>query len=700
MPLAALREELNLLPGANLPDGQPTWTMHDPVRNRYFKIDWLTLVILQRWWLDDVDEIVASVETDTTLHVEPEDVERVQTFLVENELVQRVGGDNARKMSERLAAMQGTAFNWLLHHYLFFRVPLVKPDRWLGRMLPVAEFFFSRKFLIATLAAFGIGLFEVARHWDVFSASLMDTINLAGLLSYGVTLLAVKVFHELGHAFTAKRLGCRVPAMGMAFLVMMPVAYTDTNDTWRLTDRMQRLQVATAGIATELMIASWATLAWALLPDGTLRSSAFFLATSSWIATLAINASPFMRFDGYFVLSDWLDMPNLHERSFALARWHLREVLFDLREEKPEHFSRRKEVALILFAWGTWIYRLVLFLGIAVLVYHFFVKAIGIMLFVVEIGWFVIKPLKQEIMAWKPRWPVIAARARSRRSALIAGVLIALMFVPWPSRINVSGILEPAETVPIFAPQGARLESAPPPEGTVIAAGAEVIRLLAPQLESQRASLESKVERLRWQAASAGLDLESRARLQSLQVELSTAEAELASANEELSLYAPKAPWTGVVRDVDPDLHAGQWIGRKERIAILVKEGRWHVETYLDESEVKRVVVGDTGRFTTDGGAGPSLRLKVTGVDADASRVLPDGRLAAVHGGHIMVRQSNNQVVPEQAVYRVTLSVEDAPETLAAQAWRGRVVINGDWQVPGWRYLRTAVAVLVRESGM
>ncbi|MDO9217528.1 MAG: HlyD family efflux transporter periplasmic adaptor subunit [Lacisediminimonas sp.] len=688
------------MPGANLPDGQPAWTLHDPVRNRYYKIDWTTLVILQRWWLDDVNEIIDAVDTDTTLHIEAADVERVQTFITENELVQRIGDDNARKMADRLASMQGTVFNWLIHHYLFFRVPLVRPDRWLGRMLPLAEFFFSRKFFLATLVAFGVGMFEVARNWDVFSSSLMDTFNLAGLLSYGVTLVAVKVFHELGHAFSAKRFGCRVPAMGVAFLVMMPMAYTDTNDTWRLTDRMERMRVATAGIATELMIASWATLAWALLPDGALRSSAFFLATASWIATIAINASPFMRFDGYFVLSDYLDMPNLHERSFAMARWHLREVLFDLREDKPEHFARRKEVAMILFAWAVWIYRLALFLGIAVLVYHFFVKAVGILLFVIEIGWFVLKPLKQEIMAWKLRWSVIAVRSRSRRTAIIVGLIVVLAFVPWPSRVGVSGILKPGDTLPIFAPKAARLEMVPPAEGTVVAAGDQILKLVAPELVSRREGIKEKVERLRWQAAAAGLDTDSRVRLQSMQVELATAEAELAGVDEELSLYSPKAPWPGVVRDVDPDLHVGQWIGNKERIAILVKRGGWVVETYLDEEEVKRVKVGDTGRFSTDGGAGPSLHLKVVGVDADATRVLPNAMLAAIHGGHVIVREKNNQVIPEQAMYRVTLAVEDDPTSLSAQAWRGRVAINGTWEVPGWRYIRNALAIVVRESGM
>jgi putative peptide zinc metalloprotease protein len=270
-------------------------------------------------------------------------------------------------------------------------------SRWQG----AASLFYNRTFLLLTLAALVLGLAQVVRRWDMFAATLVDTFNWDGLAAYGAALFAVKLLHELGHAFTAKRYGCRVPTMGLAFLVMWPVAYTDTNETWRLTDRLQRLHVACAGIITELMVAAWATLGWVLLPDGAMRSAAFVLATTSWVATLAINASPFMRFDGYFILSDALDLPNLHERSFALARWKLREWLFGLGEDAPEQFGARRQFWLIVFAWATWCYRLVLFVGIAVLVYHFSVKLIGIMLFIVEMLWFVLRPIQRELSAWR-----------------------------------------------------------------------------------------------------------------------------------------------------------------------------------------------------------------------------------------------------------------------------------------------------------
>lgn len=692
-----LREELALLPGPRLADGQPSWTLHDPTRNRFFSLDWATFEVLRRWSYADAESIAASVNQDSTLNLAADDVDQVMRFLGENQLLQANPG-NARQQAQRLEKARGSRLNWLLHHYLFFRVPLVRPDAWLGRWQHVADRFASRGFALLTLLALLLGLGQVARHWDGFIASLVDTFTWSGLAAYGVALIVVKLLHELGHAFTAKRFGCRVPTMGVAFLVLWPMAYTDTNETWRLTSRWQRLRVAAAGIVTELGVAAWATLAWGLLPDGELRSAVFVLATTSWVATLAINASPFMRFDGYFILSDWLDMPNLHERSFALARWKLREWLFDLGEERPERFKPGKERALIAFAWITWAYRLVVFLGIAVLVYHFAVKAIGILLFVVEIAWFILRPIRQELRAWKERWPLIRQRGRSRLSLLLIILLIGLTLLPWPGRISVSGMLRPIAVWPVHVPGPAYLQALPRGEGEAIEAGAVLVDLLAPEVQARRDVIAAQVERLRWQAASAGFANDSRARLQSAREELATAETELAGLDQELARYQPKAPFAGYLHDLDPDLQPGQWLAAKERIALLVGREGYLVETFLDEEAVKRVSPGDAAVFVSDGGDGGALKLKVRHIDADATRTLANGMLVAQAGGHILVRERQGRLVPEHGMYRVVLAVDSAPGALAGRSWRGTVVIHSDWQVPAWRYLRNALTVVLREA--
>jgi putative peptide zinc metalloprotease protein len=378
--LPPLREELALLPGPVLADGQPSHTLHDPVRNQFFQIDWPTFEILRCWHMGHAGAVAAAVSAATTLQMTAAEVTEVVEFLSDNQLLQPRPG-SAAIFAADAHRRRGSAWQWLLHNYLFFRVPLVKPDRWLGRLAPRLHFFYSRTFLVLTLLAFAWGAVEVYRQWDRFAATMVDTLSWSGLFNYGCALAAVKLLHELGHACTAKRLGCKVPTMGVAFLVLWPVAYTDTNDVWRLTGRRQRLAVVAAGILTELTVAAWSTLAWALLPEGTPKSLAFLLATTTWLASVAINVSPFMRFDGYFLLSDWLEMPNLHARAFALARWHMRERLFGLGLPAPEQFSRPRRTGLILFAYATWLYLLTVFLGIAALVYAFFIKAVGILLF-------------------------------------------------------------------------------------------------------------------------------------------------------------------------------------------------------------------------------------------------------------------------------------------------------------------------------
>lgn len=690
------------MPGPVLSDGQPSWTLHDPARNLFFRIDWPTFELLRHWTLGDAHAVASAACAETTLQVESDDVLRVAQFLVGNQLVQPQGPDSAKTLARRLDNIRGGPVKWLLHHYLFFRIPLLRPDVWLARWQHLAAPLNTRAFAGLTLAALLFGLSQIALQWDGFSASLVDTFSWQGLAAYGAALVVVKLLHELGHAFTAKRLGCRVPTMGVAFVVMWPMAYTDTNDAWRLNDRLQRLQVASAGILTELAVAAWATLAWALLPEGAARSAVFFLATTSWLATLAVNASPFMRFDGYFIVCDALDMPNLHERSFALARWKLREWLFGLGEHAPEHVSPVRQLWMISFACLTWVYRLVLFLGIAVVVYHYFFKLLGVLLFGVEIMWFVLSPIRGELRAWAERWPAIRARRRGRISAGVAATLLLLTLLPWPGRVGVSALLRPAEVWPIYAPSGSRVEALPFKEGERVAQGSVLIQLHAPDLELRRQSQLAKVEGLRWQAARAGLDADSKAHLLVSDEALSTAQAELASLDTELLTYAPRAPFSGQLRDLDPDLQTGQWISRKERIGLLVRDdGRWLVETWLDEDAVQRVSAGDTAIFITDGADRAVRHLKVVTIDRDASRSLPRGELAAHSGGHVLTREKAGQAIPERAVYRVTLTpdaTEQADEPLG-HSLRGELTIHARWEAPGWRYLRQAMAVMLREFG-
>ena len=240
-------------------------------------------------------------------------------------------------------------------------------------------------------------------------------------------------------------------------------------------------------------------------------------------------------------------------------------------------------------------------------------------------------------------------------------------------------------------------------DGDAVLKGSVLVRMPVPELQTKRQATLARIERLRWQAASAGFDADTRNRLLVSEETLVTAQAELASLNTELMNYAPRAPFAGHLRDVDPGLRVGQWLSRKERIGVLVRDdGRWLVETWLDEESVGRVKVGDRGLFITDGTDGASVRLTVSQIDRDASRVLPRPELAAHLGGHVLTREKSGTLVPERAIYRVEMTL-DPPQGTSAnlfrQSWRGQVTLRAQSEAPAWRYLRQSFAVLVREIG-
>lgn len=696
-PLPPLREELSLHAGPALGTGEPSYTLEDPVRNQFFRIDWMTYEILARWSLGNPDDILLSLRAATPLDLAPNDVQAVGSFLLENQLVRPDPLASIKPMAARHHAARGAWHTRLLHGYLFFRVPLVKPDRWLNRVANTFDWLFTMTFLRLTLLALAVGAVLVWRQWDTFTSTLAGSFTPGGMLAYALALGGVKCAHELGHALTAKRHGCQVPSMGLAFLVMWPVPYTDTNGAWRLADKNKRQQIAAAGVATELAIAAWATLAWTLLPDGLLRAIVFPLATTTWIATLAINASPFMRLDGYFVLSDWLDMPNLHARAFALARWDLRERLFGLGLAPPEYFSKRRHLGLVAFAWAVWIYRITLFIGIAVLVYHFFIKLLGLFLFAIEMSWFVLRPIATELRAWRTFWPAIRTSKRARWSGALALAALLLFVVPLPTRVQGSGMLHAAQVFAIHAPEHAQVATMPLHEGSHAAAGATLMTFAVAENGSRRDALAAQVERLRWQVNASGFDAEQRAQSGVLREQLAGAEAQLALAVEEATRNTPVAPFAGTLRDVDPELAPGVWAGKNERVAMLVGDLGAQVTTYLDEETVHRIAVGDSARFYPDG-QGKALRLRVDTIDRDASRTLPNAMWSAQQGGSVPAREKAGVWYPERTVYRVTFALADVGAT-NERALRGTVVIAGAWEALGTRFARNVASVVWREAG-
>jgi putative peptide zinc metalloprotease protein len=700
--LPPLREELSLLPGPRQPDGAPTWTLHDPSGNRFFRIGWREFEILSRWDLCEPNAIAEAVNAETTLTVSARDVRGLSEFLGRFLLLRMPGADSGRFLEQARRARK-SLWTTLLHNYLFFRVPLFRPHRFLSRAYPhMAWIYDGRSALFLALVALA-GLYLVSRQWDRFVTTFLHFFDWSGLVHYAVAISLAKIVHELGHAFTAFRYGCRIPTMGVAFIVLWPMLYTDVSDAWRIVARRPRLAIAAAGVAAETGLAAVCTLLWSFLPDGPVRSGVFLLATSSWLLTLGINLNPFMRLDGYYVLADWLGVDNLQPRSFAHARWHLRRTLFGIADPPPERLPEPRARFFIGYAWCTWLYRFFLFLGIALLVYHFVFKLAGIFLMLVEIGWFILLPIGREMLFWWRLPRTAFDRRRTRLSAAGLALAAGLLVVPWRTGIPVPALLKAEEYAEVFVRHGARLESLPVADGQRVAAGQPLAVLRSPDLDYKFGEARREVELLQWQLAYFGMDLELMEQRQVLLKELETASAKLSGFRKQQQELTVAAPVAGIVRELNDQVDLGQWLGEGERLMVVVEPGRSILEAYVAEDDLLQIREGAPARFyPEDLGLSP-VDCRVVRVDrAAAAAVSP--YFASVYQGPLPVRpatQPKAPLIPESAVYRIIL--EPVGETAAAPALpqmvRGTARIEGTARSLAERFWRQAVAVLIRESG-
>lgn len=699
--LPRLREDLKLMSGPPHLDGSPSWRIQDPIRNSFFEIGWLEFELLARWREHKtLDTLREHVMRETQLRPEPEEVEELVSFLTMNQLLRPDGGAVSTALEGKLQAARLSWYEYVFHHYLFFRVPLFHPDRFLGRTVGITDLFFNRGFAALVGVLLCADLYLVGREWHSFAEGFQQMITPRGLLYTAIALSVAKVIHELGHAYAAKRYGVRVPAMGVAFMIMAPYLYTDTGETWKLVDRRKQMIIASAGMGAELALAVFATLLWAISPEGAVKSVLFVLATSTWLMTLAINASPFMRFDGYFVLSDYLDFPNLHERGTVCARWWLRTTVFGLRELLPEPaLSASARRWLIAFAFVTWIYRLVVFFGIALLVYYMFFKLLGILLMLLEIVWFIVRPIwRESVFLWSQHAQVKIAW----RPVLIATLIctIAFWMVPVTNQVIAPGILRGSQEQAVYAPFPALVVSVAVASRQKVSAGQLLVDLDAQDLKMRGQKADVSIASARAELSRTPASVRQQERSGVLESELAEALASRQAVLEEAASEQLRAAQGGTVRDMSRDLVPGRWVNPRQQLMKIVSEADPLIEVFVSERQIGAIQPGQDVHFYPSVPNHPVVRGTLVAVDKSPLKELPQPLLASTFGGDIAISPtSKGRLTAQEAVFRVMVKPE-ASTPPAIMVIRGTARIETDFRFVAENFIYRALSVLIRESGL
>ena len=698
-----MRDDLQLMEAARDGNARGGFLVFDPVRHQYFRIGRQAARVLSGWGAGTAGRLIEQAGK-LGVQVTLDDVAGLLRFVTGNQLTELPQG-GSHELKELRKRRQRSVLSRAVHGYLFFKIPLLRPQKFLDACLPFVRWMGTRAFLVLMICIAAAGIYLAGRQWDVFLRSFADFSSFQGMILLGLALVILKSGHELGHAFVASSYGARVPVMGVAFMVMFPMLYSDVTDSWRLTRVRQRLMVDAAGMMVELSMGAIALLVWSFT-DGPVRQLCFFMATAGWAMSLAINLSPFMRFDGYHILADLLGVHNLQQRGFSIGRWKLREWLFGLGDPPPERFDKRLQGILVFYAFGTWIYRLVLFTGIALLVYHMFFKVLGIVLFSIEMVWFVFLPIWQEAERW---WRMRDKIRMSKRAWVTAGLALsgmAMLFVPLDRHVNVPAVLAMAEAQRVFAPRPAQVERVLVKQGQTVARGDVLVRLysddLAQQIRLERAKLALiKVRLARGMADNA--DLALRAVLERERATLVEAINGLEARVRDLVVTARQP---GRVSFVARGLAAGRWVNPETLLVhVVASRGAIEVRGLVEGSEITRLKAGATGVFIPENPQMKAFPVELVNTGFSGGLTGQQARetvfLSSLNGGPVAyVQAENGKPRPVTSLYRVLYRVTGHGHGGVASEMRGTVVTRARPVSLAGRFARRVVAVLLRESGV
>lgn len=582
---------------------------------------------------------------------------------------------------------------------LSLRVRLVDPDRFLTRTLPFVRPLFGRVGLVLWLAIVAFGALVAARQFEPMSRAVLDhafTAQNALLMILVFPLL--KFLHEMGHAYATKVWGGEVHELGVMVLVLMPVPYVDASASAAFREKHRRAMVGAAGIMVEMAAAAIAVVVWGLAEPGLVRAVALDVALIGGVSTLLFNGNPLLRFDGYYVLADLIEIPNLAQRANAWVLQAIERRLFGVPDLDVEETTAGERRWFVGYAVASFAYRMVVMAGIA-----FFVAGrfffVGVVLALVLVAAAIVKPMVSAalFLASSPR---LAGRRRRAflSSAGLAGLAFLAVFVlPVAHSTSATGVVwVTGDDATVRAGGEGTLAEAAAAESGDVAAGGLLARLDDPILAARVDLVERQTEEIRIRLEA--VDLGDRAQANVLREQLRHGEGQLADMRRSLADLAVAAPRGGRWLAADGDLSDGRFVRKGDVLGYLVDDGGLVVRTIVPQTEIDLVrretrsvavrLAGDPDRIHE----GRVERVVPAAVDR-----LPHAALATSGGGPVLIDASApDKLRPLEPVFEVHVRVPDLP-TAGGLGMRAAVRFEHPAEAVGFRLFRVVRQVFLRQ---
>lgn len=493
---------------------------------------------------------------------------------------------DTREIFQRRERQSRTQLAQRLAQPLAVRIPLIDPDRFLTRWMPLVRPLFSWFGVALWLGVVLAGTVLAASHWPELTNNLVDRVLTAeSLLLLWLAYPLVKAVHELGHGFAAKNWGGEVHEIGIMLLVLMPVPYVEASSASAFQEKHKRIVVGAIGIMVELFLAALAMLLWLNLESGLLRAFAFNVMLIGSVSTLFFNGNPLLRFDGYYVLSDLIEMPNLATRSKRYLGYLVQRYVFDIRNTEAPSAARGERAWFVFYGIASFLYRMfILSVIILFIAGKFFVIGVLLALWAAatQLVWPLIKNLGFVLNS--PR--LNRKRTRAVLSTTILGVTLAVFvgLVPMPSWTRAQGVVWLPEQTQVRAQADGVVVRLLAEPGTWVRAGEPLVETDDPFLRQTARLLDARRRELEARLIEA--QLRDRAQAQVVREEIKVVEADLARARERLDALVLRSAVAGrLVVAKAADL-PGRFLRRGELVAYVTQGVAADVRVVVPQNDI------------------------------------------------------------------------------------------------------------------
>jgi len=657
--------------------GEKWYVLHDPFNNSFFRLRPEAYEFISRLRPDRTVEEV----WEDCLNRRPDDApgqEDVQQLLTQlyysNLLYSETPADSAKLFERYKERIKREVSSWFLN-IMFVQIPLIDPENFLKKFLALIKIIIGPLGAIVWLAVVGAASKCVFDRFGLVTEMAQGILAPDNLFLLYVGLVFIKSFHEFGHAMVCKRYGGEVHTMGIMMLIFTPLPFMDASSAWAFRSRAQRVFVGAAGMIIEFFVAGLAVFVWAYTGKGTLHSLAYNIMFIASVSTVLFNGNFLLHFDGYYILADLMDIPNLAPRSFQQLRHLAEKYLLGYKDSFSPAQNPKEAFWLCLYGISSGIFHLFVFAHIILFVMDKFLLAGVIIALVCIIAWGIV-PFYHliEYLASSPRLAKSRPRAIAVCISIAATVIFFLAIFPFPKRFRSPGVLEAVDYIRVVNKAPGYVETLFTPSGTKVKKGTPLLELSDHELEIEIKSTEAqKEETLALQMRAMSQEV---ADLKPIKKRLEVIDSRLEDLEKQRQDLIVKARQPGVWVAPQAKEMIGTWASKGTVMGEIVAQGNFRFSTVVSQDDAANLFVDQITKAEVRlfGHAGTNIDVEDYKIIPFQQEKLPSAALGWFGGGEVAVSPTDKTgLQASEPFFQIYAALRPSPEATFLQGRSGKL---------------------------